>query len=387
MMWLALASIVYGMLVSLDPILFTYIGYTLNVTGVYLGLLSATWSVAYILASRVLNGVADEGKNRLLVLISLMSLIVSYICFTAVNHLTAILSYTMHAISVASMNLAVSVTMLENTDSELWTNIAALQKSLSSLSRGTVLLLLSLKTRLSIYNLFWLSFPLTVASMLMLPSITLSFERRFYKLSRNVNEIGMYIRASSSILFLDKPTTAHYIYTATWNTKGSVPLYRILISIAMTTALGDYIFTVLPLILRSHLSLHTMWMAYGIAALLSSFMVILFRNLSTNRRGFALSVIVVRTCILTLGLSVVKDLTTLTTYIVLSSLLYMLIDTVLYNMFIEGSAGFSTANYFVSRELGSIIGSLVGGIVIGFGGDAFLIVAGAIGYAAPLFLL
>lgn len=386
-MWLALASIVYGMLVSLDPILFTYIGYTLNVTGVYLGLLSATWSVAYILASRVLNGVADEGKNRLLVLISLTSLVVSYICFTAVNHLTAILSYTMHAISVASMNLAVSVTMLENTDSELWTNIAALQKSLSSLSRGTVLLLLSLKTRLSIYNLFWLSFPLTVASMLMLPSITLSFERRFYKLSRNVNEIGMYIRASSSILFLDKPTTAHYIYTATWNTKGSVPLYRILISIAMTTALGDYIFTVLPLILRSHLSLHTMWMAYGIAALLSSFMVILFRNLSTNRRGFALSVIVVRTCILTLGLSVVKDLTTLTTYIVLSSLLYMLIDTVLYNMFIEGSAGFSTANYFVSRELGSIIGSLVGGIVIGFGGDAFLIVAGAIGYAAPLFLL
>ncbi|MEM1678360.1 MAG: hypothetical protein QXV81_06070 [Ignisphaera sp.] len=386
MIWLIVVSLVYGILVSLDPILFVFIGYTLNVSGIYLGMLGAIWSIVYITASKLLNRVADEGNNRLLILLSLLCLPLSYIGIVLVNNLTAILSYTLHAIATASMNIAISVTMLENTDSELWSNASVLQKSISNFSRGFTLLLLS-RNILSIHSIFWLSFLSTVASLLLLPSISLPFERRFYKLSRDINEIGMYIKASSSVLFLDKPAVARYVFSTSWNTRSTVSLYRVLIAIATATALGDYIFTVLPLILKSYVTLTSMWMAYGIAALFSSFIVLLFRNLSIGRRSFAIFIAVARTCLLVFGLAMVRDLVTLATYIIFSSLLYMLVDVVLYNIFIEGSAGFSTANYFTCREIGSIIGSIVGGVMIGLRGDAFLIVAGAIGFSTVLVLI
>ncbi len=386
-MWLVVVSIAYGVLVALDPILFIFIGYTQNVSGIYLGLLGAIWSIVYVVANKLLNRFADEGYNKLLMLISLTCLTISYIGFIAINHLTAILLYAMHAVSTASMNLAISVTMLENIDSGMWSTASVVQRSISSLSRGAALLLISLIGILTPSILFWLLFSLTTISIILLPPILLSFERRFYKLDRGIGGIGMYIKASSSILFLDKPDIARYIYIATWNSRAVLPLYRILISIAIATALGDYIFTVLPLLLRNYISLYSMWMAYGIAALLSAIMIVVFRNLSISRRSFTLSIMVLRTSILILGLNAVKDLTTLAIYILLSSLLYMLIDITLYNMFIEGSAGFSTAHYFMSREIGSIIGSLIGGIIVGFGGNVFLMIAGAIGFIAVLTLI
>ncbi|MEM0153272.1 MAG: hypothetical protein QXP12_04065, partial [Ignisphaera sp.] len=93
MIWLIVVSLVYGILVSLDPILFVFIGYTLNVSGIYLGMLGAIWSIVYITASKLLNRVADEGNNRLLILLSLLCLPLSYIGIVLVNNLTAILSY------------------------------------------------------------------------------------------------------------------------------------------------------------------------------------------------------------------------------------------------------------------------------------------------------
>ena len=386
-MWLTLLSIIYGVLISLDPILFVFIGYSLNATGFYLGLLSAVWSIAYIVASKLLNRVADEGYNKLLALLTLACLAASYICFRSLNYVTAILSYTMHAVSIASINLAVSVTILECTDSDLWYSSSVLQRSLSSFSRGFTLLFISFRGIASIHNLFWLSFLLTTVSLPLLPSISLSFERRFYRLSRNLNELGMYIKASSSILFLDKPAVARHVFNTSWEKGSSISLYRVLLSIAIATALGDYIFAVLPLILREHMALNTVWIAYGVASLFSAAIVVIFKDFSVSRRSFTIFVMVLRICILVLGLSIVRDLASLTTYIILSSLLYLLVDVTLYNMFIEASAGFSTANYFTFREIGSIIGSLIGGMAIGFGRDVFLGLAAVIGSSAILILI
>jgi hypothetical protein len=35
----------------------------------------------------------------------------------------------------------------------------------------------------------------------------------------------------------------------------------------------------------------------------------------------------------------------------------------MYNKFVEVNAGYSTSNYFIARELGSIVGSLISGFV------------------------
>lgn len=386
-MWLFIISIVYGVLVSLDPILFVFIGYNLEVSGTYMGLLSAVWSIVYVLISKAMNRVADEGYNKFLLLFSFGFAGISYLCFRSLNHVTALLSYTMHAASVASINLAISVTMLENIDSDLWQTSSILQRCLSSLARGVVLIVMAFEGVLSIHNLFYVSLILAIISLILTPSISITFERRFYRLSRSLDELGMYIKASSSILFLDKPNIAQYIFTYSWNKWSTIPSYKILISTAMTTALGEYVFTVLPIILRRYMVLNNMWMAYGIAAIFSAITIAILKDLSTNRRGFAMLLIAIRTCVLVLGLSIIKDLVSLTIFIVLSSLLYMLIDITLYNMFIEVSAGFSTANYFISREMGSILGSLIGGIMIAFGDTSFLAIATVIGSLAALILI
>jgi len=386
LIWLAIVSIIYGVIASLDPILFIFIGYTLDVSGVYLGLLSAFWSIAYIVTSRIFNGFADEGNNKLLLLFALISLSISYIFLRSINHITAMLLYVMHAVALALMNLAISVTMLENSDSDSWSRASVIQRSLSSVSRGFILLLLAMWREISMGYLFGLSILLNIFSILILPSISWSFERRFYRLNRNINEIGMYIRASSSVLFLDKPSIAYHIYT-TWGKENKVSIYRILIAITMATAIGDYIFAVLPIILKSYMSIYSLWIAYGIASIFSAFITIAVGMPSINRKIFAIAMAAARTCLLVFGLTFVNGSLTLATYIVLSSLLYMFIDITLYNMFIENSAGFSTANYFIFREIGSIIGSLIGGVALGFGIYPFLVAALIIGFTAVATLI
>jgi hypothetical protein len=387
LLWLTIASIIYGVVASLDPILFIFIGYTLNASGMYLGVLSAFWSIAYIAVSRILNGFADEGKNKLLLMFALISLSASYICLGTMNYITAMLSYIMHAIAFASMNLAISVTMLENSDSDSWSRVSIIQRSLSNVSRGFILVLLAMWREVSIGYLFVLSILLNIVSILILPSITWSFERKFYRLNRNINEIGMYIKASSSVLFLDKPSIAHYIYTISWGKEARVSIYRILIAITTATAIGDYIFTVLPIILKSYMTIYSLWIAYGIASIFSAFITITLGIPSINRNIFAIAMAIARTCLLVFGLTFIRESLTLAIYIALSSLLYMFIDITLYNMFVENSAGFSTANYFIFREIGSIIGSLIGGLVLGFGTYPFLLVALVIGFSAVVVLI
>ncbi len=387
MVWLAIVSIIYGVIASLDPILFIFIGYTLDVSGVYLGLLSALWSIAYIAVSRIFNSFADKGNNKLLSLFALISLSISYICLRSINHVTAMLLYIMHAIALALMNLAISVTMLENSDSDSWSRASIIQRSLSSVSRGFILLLLAMRREISMGYLFGLSILLNIVSILILPSISWSFERKFYRLNRNINEIGMYIRASSSVLFLDKPSIAYYIYTTSWGKENRASIYRVLIAIMMATAIGDYIFAVLPIILKSYMSIYSLWIAYGIASIFSAFIIIAVGTPSINRKIFAIAMSIARTCLLVFGLTFIRETLTLAIYIAMASLLYMFIDITLYNMFVENSAGFSTANYFISREIGSIMGSLISGLMLGFGIYPFLLTALIIGFSLAIVLM
>ncbi|ADM28588.1 hypothetical protein Igag_1791 [Ignisphaera aggregans DSM 17230] len=387
MLWIIIASLAYGILAFLDPFLFTYIAYNLSVSGLYLGILNALWSISYIVSNRLLNNFADSGHNKLLLAISILSISISMPMLSNLNLLNGVIAYVLHSISMASMNLSLSVTLLEYIDSEMWKNITSLQKALSNITRGMMLLIAAFfRSVLTIENMIIIAIIFSVLSLLAMPSILFTFERNMFRFYRNLRSLSLYLKASSSLMFIDRPKVAISIFEKYWNYGQTISIPRIIIAVLMVTALGDYIFTVIPYVLRNIVSLQGMWIAYGIAAILSALILLIVVNAEWSSKSLALGLIMSRMLILIIGFNYVRNETTLTLYIVVSSLLFLLIDVTLYNYFIEGSAGFNTSLYFISREIGSIVGSILGGIFIGFGTNTYLLVSLVIGIV-PIILL
>jgi len=387
LLWIIIASLAYGILAFLDPFLFTYIAYSLSVSGLYLGILSALWSINYIIFNKLLNTLADNGHNKLLLVISILSISISIPMIDNLDKLKGAIIYILHSISMASMNLSLSVTLLEYTDSEMWNNITLFQRALSNIARGVMLLMAAFfRSILTIENVIIMSILFSVLSLLTTPAIIFTFERNMFRFYRNLRSLNLYLKASTSLMFIDRPKVAISIFEKYWSYGQTIPILRTMIAILMVTALGDYIFTVIPCVLRNIVSLQGMWIAYGIAAIFSSLALTIIANTNQSNKLLVLGLISIRTLVLVLGFNYIRSEIALTLYIIISSLLYLLIDVILYNYFVEGSAGFNTSLYFISREIGSIIGSILGGLFIGFGTNTYLLVSLIIGIV-PIILL
>ncbi len=380
-------SLTYGILAFLDPFLFTYIAYKLSVSGLYLGMLSAAWSISYILCSKLLNGLADNGHNKLLLAISILLISICIPMVNNLNPLTSAMIYVLHSISMASMNLSLSVTLLECIENERWESATAFQRSISSIARGAMLLIAALfRNMLTIENIIVIAILFSVLSLLTTPPIVFTFERDMFKFYRSLRSLSTYLKASASLMFIDKPKVAVSIFERFGNRDQSIPVLRTIIAILMVTAQGDYIFMILPYVLKNIVNLQGMWIAYGIAAIFSGLVVSAMSNIEESNKWVASGLILVRGLILVTGFNYVRSVAALTLYIIISSSLFLLIDVVLYNCFVEGSAGFNTSTYFVSRELGSIVGSMLGGMIIDLGNNIYLTTSLIIGII-PMILL
>ncbi len=381
-------SLTYGIFAFLDPFLFTYIAYNLNVSGLYLGLLSALWSLSYIAANKLLNNFADNGHNRLLLVISILSISISIPMVNNLDPMRGAIIYILHSISMASMNLSLSITILEYIDNEMWEDVTTLQRVLSNATRGIMLLIAAFSRNiLTIENTIIMAVIFSVLSLLTIPPILFTFERKIFKFYRNLRSLNLYLKASSSLMFIDRPSVAISIFERYWSYGRTISILRIIIAMLMITALGDYIFTVIPYVLKNMVSLRSMWIVYGVAAIFSALILLIVIDVEWRSRSLTLGLIVSRMLVLVIGFNYVGNEIILILYIIVSSLLFLLIDLTLYNYFIEGSAGFNTSLYFISRELGSIIGSILGGIFIGFGNNIYLLISLAIGIVPILLLI
>ncbi len=202
-----------------------------------------------------------------------------------------------------------------------------------------------------------------------------------------LDRIGHYIKASSSLLYLDKPKTALDVFMKVWNSAENISSIRVLITTAGAVAVGDYIFTVIPLVLKSKIILTDMWKVYGVAAVASALISFLLRNTDFSSRFLAFSLFLLRLAVLVMGFNLVSNVTYLVLYILTTSTIFMLLDSTLYNIYIEARSGFGTSTYFIFRELGSVIGSLLGGLAISLGPYQFLAIVLAMGLATSVPLI
>lgn len=376
-LWIIAISVGYGLLVLLDPLMYSFIVYELNVSSIYLGICNAMWSVIYIITTMFLGFLADEGKSRTLMIIALISITLSWFTMCSLNPVTAFISYILHSVSMASTNLALNSIILESIDSHYWGRVFLFTRVVSNAVRGFSFIVLALMDILSPALAQQTAITTLLISIIFSPSHSLISERSIYKLYKLSRSMGSYIKASTSLLYIDKPSVARTLFEKVWSRDRTNGLSagRVATLIMFVTCIGDYVLAFLPIIIKNRVGLQTLWVAYGITSIFSIIMLYILRSVESGSRGATLMLILIRSALLMLGINIVNNITSLTLYLIVNSALFSIIDVMLHNIFISSTAGYGVSLYYTLRELGSIVGSILGGFLLAIGMGIYIEVA------------
>jgi len=379
--------VLVGLVSMLDPLIFNYAAFVLNAGSLYLGIISALWSIVYIATSLLLNGLADRGHNKTLLALSTLVLAGSFVFIRIHSYISVAASYVLHGASAAMLNLAVSVTLLEHFESSSWSSAVRAQRIVSLLARAFGLIAVAQLGGAQILSEVFLGvIALSTAAVLLIPIIVPPHERLLLRLERSLSRVGVYT-THSSILLLNGGS-ALSAFSSFWSGRETVSTTRILVSVFMFRALDDYILTVLPVIAKRVVNVSGMWIATGVAAIVTAALSVITSSIASSSRVTAIALALTRAAIVFFGLGYVHDLSTLIMYRVALSTFNMLVDLLLYNMFVNTSYGYGFGAYFSAGEMGSIFGSVLAGAVYGYmGPEPFYIGALLLGLALPVALL
>ncbi len=321
-----------------------------------------------------LGSLADEGKARLLMVIASASMIFSWLSMLNLNTITAFISYSLHAISIAATNLALNTVVFENVDSQNWGRTLLFMRTIGYIVRGSSFIILASMNMLGVSLIQQVTILVLLVSTVLVPSFSLISERSVYRLYKLVRELSFYVKASTSILYIDKPSVAQGVFDKVWYgySNSRISENKILASITIITCVNDYVLALLPLMIKNIINLKMLWIAYGVTSIVSIIAVLMLKDVESSSKGLALSLILVRSIILLTGINIIKDIYTLTLYLILTSTLYLVIDVTLYNMYTSSTGGYRSSLYHTLRELGSIIGSIVGGIMLAIGMNTYM---------------
>ncbi len=365
--WLITTLLAVGLLQFLDTGLYTYLAYNLSVGGSYLGAASAVWSLIYIVSNRFFSRFADDGRNKMLLLISSAALSLMYVLCNDVNEVSGLVMYSLHAFAIAVVNLSLSVTILETYDYTNWNGVNAFSRVITNLVRGSSFLVVALSFA-SVPTFLILATALTSISMILIPGIGLNIERTLFKINKDLRYVGKYIKASTALLYIHKPREALEYFERVWSSSNELKPWRVITSTVLYAMFGDLVLVVLPLILKGYVGLSSLWLSWGIALLSASFIVVPVitrfapSSESINPRLIG-SFISLRGLTLALLLPYVSSEFSLSIYLLLVVVTTSISDSYLYNKFVEVSSGYSISKYYIAREVGSIIGSIAGGLV------------------------
>lgn len=386
-LWLPALSLAYGVLMALDPLIYTYVAYGLTASGLYLGVCNALWSASYILSSLLLGPLGDRGSARLLAAASAASAALSWLCLRELTEYGALAGYALHAISLAALNLALNAAILDNVDSDEWNRAILASRLAGQAVRGAVLLCAALAPGVSVAALLQAAALLALASAALAPPSPIVSERRLFRLYYSLRELGSYIRASASLAYLERPATLVSALERAWPWgRGASPL-RVGAVALLVSCVGDYIFTALPLVMRGSVGLREAWLAYGAASLALLPAAAAVRKAGDSGGRLVAALIVIRGLLLTLCLPAVGSATALALYVLMSSTLFIAIDTALYSMYVEASQGYGASLYYSLRELGSVVGGILGGLLVGLGAGPYSTTALAITALSAVLLL
>jgi hypothetical protein len=291
------------------------------------------------------------------------SSILMMIAFSMHTKLWVSIAYMLHALATTSISLALSVSVLELIDSYSWNTANAMLRIGTDASRGLLLIAFSytLGTKgLSPY--MYLSVAMGILTFISLPSIGLAIERKLYSFTRAIDDLVH--RASSWALFSVSsmnPSAIQLIEKAGHESRNGVSPGKILLAILLVVALGGYVFVVFTSLLVTKLAYTSYLIFMGAVAFIIGPLMYLIRKLSMGSRVLVALLVMFRGLFFILFLERVDTPLEGAVFMLVSSTLYASIELFLFSMYIQETTGYRTNMFFVSREIGSIIGSLLGG--------------------------
>ncbi len=371
-MWLGIAILFMGLLSALDVGIYTYIAYATPVTPLQYGIIGGVWSVTFILSNLLFGKYSDKGRNRLLMIFSFAAIAITAISFSFHGLIALVVAYVFEAISTSASNLAIFATIFELKDSRKWGYYTEVQRFYSYLIRGISLTpFLFIGGRFSFDYLIYFTALAGLASLLTLPPLRIKLERSLYSLDKGLD----YITSQIKLISYSAYGYAH-LFPKVMKTplSGKVSSGRnIALSLFFATLAGDYIFTSLPLLVRSYTSLGSLWFAYGVAGIVMAFSLLLVSMITYSNKGSASLAILFRGVWLVTALFLIKYFYGLIVYVAVSYMLFSILDVILYNCYSEASSGYGSHAYYMARELGTLVGSVIIGFTFTRGYTIFIL--------------
>lgn len=386
-MWLAPATVYLALLSATDLYLYLHIALQLRPSPVVLGLVNGLWSATFIATSLTLGRVVERGATRLGAAVSATLLTLSLLTPALTTNLlhVAVAYCLLHATALALGRVSASVTLLEYVESSRWGFYSNLVNSASLAIRGVLLVLLSYRylTAESFIILALVSSALFTWS---LPPLVLPVERTLFRIAKRLDSLYRYAKLSAILpeVFGGGLEPSEALRTL-WSESKELPSYRPLLGVLLVVASSDALAVVLPLIISNHLGYVATVLVYGLSSLASS-LTILAVSRGPVAGSIAPAAALVRGMVTPLILTVGKAEVALL-YLVITATLLNLFNSANYANYVNSSGGLNTFLYGVFSELGSVIGSIVGGVLASQLGYEYVILASVAGHLVASLLI
>lgn len=379
-MWLTASSVYLAVLSFADLWLFLYLALELGADPLTLGVASSAWSLVFVSTSILLGRVVEAGHNRPAALSSSLLLCLAVLIAPASGRVPeALVAYSvLHAASASLGQVATSVTILEYVSYEEWSRYNYLSSYATLAVRG-VLLAAAYCGLLPTRWVLALSVAASVAYAASIPPVVIPVERTLFRVARQLERVYGYMRFTSLLpRMLEADLSSSRVLELRWEIPREVPSYRPLLAALVLVASSDSLFILVPSLISGYLGRRDTILVYALSSLASALALALVSRVSAGRLATLASGLS-RALVLPLVLHPV-GVGQAVAYLLVTSALFNVFNTSNYNTYVRSSAGQGTFLYRVMLELGSAVGSMVGGLLAAHCGVAYVVALSVIGH-------
>jgi len=378
--WLAASSIYLAFLSLTDTWLFLYLALFLKADPLTLGLASSLWSIVFVASNIFFGRFVEEGLNKTAALAS--SALLCLAILTTVNSRGVVevaVGYSLlHSISASLGRSAVNVTLLEYVNYEAWSKYNYFFNYVTLSVRGLLLVLVYLEL-LSPTSLLLLTLSVSAVYAITLPPVVLSVERSLFRLAKQLDRVHTYMKFTSILPdVVDTGLTASRALELRWSVEKEVASYKPLLGAFILVTSSDALFIIVPRLISNYIGREQTLLVYGISSLASALALVAISRVSKGRLTTLLSGLA-RALVIPL-VTFIAGVEQAVAYLLTTAILFNVFNTSSYNAYITSASGRRTFLYGVAVELGSAVGSIVGGFLALYFGIEYVIVLSIMGH-------
>ncbi len=381
-----MSSVYLAVLSFTDLWLFLYLALELGADPLTLGMASSSWSLVFVVVSLLSGRIVEGGLNRLAAIASSLLLCLALsLTLGSADTARALVAYSaLHAASASLGQTATSVTVLEYVSYEEWARYNYLSSYATLAVRGVLL-------TAAYYGLLtapWVLLTAVAASTayaVSLPPIVIPVERTLFRVARQLERVYSYVKFTSLLpRILESELSPSRVFELRWEAGRDVPSYRPLLAALVLVASSDALFILVPSLLSSYVGKRDSVLVYGLSSLASASALALVSRVPAGRL-VTLSSGLVRALLVPFVLHL-GGVGQAVAFLLAASALFNVFNTSNYNAYVRSSGGQGTFLYRVMLELGSAVGSAVGGLLASRYGVPHVVVFSVVGHVVASLL-